>query len=106
MIQQITADTGAVVEIEDDGTVYITGKTDQANSAKEIIEGICHEYKVGERFEGEVVRLMDFGAFVQIGKDTDGLVHVSEIANFIASVCRSAYIITRPFICRAARPIV
>lgn len=82
MIQQITADTGAVVEIEDDGTVYITGKTDQANAAKEMIEGICHVYKVGERFEGEVVRLMDFGAFVQIGKDADGLVHVSEIANF------------------------
>ncbi len=82
MIQQITADTGAVIEIEDDGTVYITGKTDQANAAKEMIEGICHVYKVGERFEGEVVRLMDFGAFVQIGKDADGLVHVSEIANF------------------------
>lgn len=82
MIQQITADTGAVVEIEDDGTVYITGKTEQANAAKEMIEGICHVYKVGERFEGEVVRLMDFGAFVQIGKDADGLVHVSEIANF------------------------
>jgi polyribonucleotide nucleotidyltransferase len=82
MIQQITADTGAVVEIEDDGTVYITGKTDQANSAREMIEEICHVYKVGERFEGEVVRLMDFGAFVQIAKDTDGLVHVSEIANF------------------------
>jgi polyribonucleotide nucleotidyltransferase len=82
MIQQITAETGSVVEIEDDGTVYITGKTDQTNAAKEMIEGICHVYKVGERFEGEVVRLMDFGAFVQIGKDADGLVHVSEIANF------------------------
>ncbi|MFA5290833.1 MAG: S1 RNA-binding domain-containing protein, partial [Candidatus Paceibacterota bacterium] len=42
----------------------------------------CHEYKAGEKFEGEVVRLMDFGAFVQIAPDTDGLVHVSEIAPF------------------------
>lgn len=82
VIQKITADTGAEIEIEDDGSVYITGKIDSANQAKQIIETMCHEYKAGERFEGEVVRLMDFGAFVQIAPDTDGLVHVSEIAPF------------------------
>lgn len=82
MIQKISADTGAEIEIEDDGSVYITGQIEGASVAKKTIEEICHEYKAGERFEGEVVRLMDFGAFVQIGKDTDGLVHVSEIAPF------------------------
>jgi len=82
VIQKISAETGAEIEIEDDGSVYITGKVEGANKAKQTIEEICHEYKAGERFEGEVVRLMDFGAFVQIAPDTDGLVHVSEIAPF------------------------
>lgn len=82
MIQKISAETASEIEIEDDGSVYITGKIEGANKAKEIIETMCHEYKAGERFEGEVVRLMDFGAFVQIAPDTDGLVHVSEIAPF------------------------
>lgn len=82
MIQKISAENLVEIEIEDDGSVYITGKVEGANKAKEIIEGMCHEYKAGERFQGEVVRLMDFGAFVQIAKDTDGLVHVSEIAPF------------------------
>lgn len=82
MIQKISAENTVEIEIEDDGSVYITGKIDGANKAKEVIEGMCHEYKAGERFEGEVVRLMDFGAFVQIAKDTDGLVHVSEVAPF------------------------
>lgn len=82
MIQKISAENNVEIEIEDDGSVYITGKVEGANKAKEIIEAMCHEYKAGERFEGEVVRLMDFGAFVQIAKDTDGLVHVSEIAPF------------------------
>ncbi len=43
---------------------------------------MTHEYKAGERFQGEVTRLMDFGAFVKIARDTEGLVHVSEIAPF------------------------
>jgi polyribonucleotide nucleotidyltransferase len=82
MIQKISADYGVEIEIEDDGSVYITGKVAGANEAKGVIEGMCHEYKAGEKFEGEVVRLMDFGAFVQIAPDTDGLVHVSEVAPF------------------------
>jgi polyribonucleotide nucleotidyltransferase len=82
MIQKISAETGSEIEIEDDGSVYITGQIEGANQAKQIIETLCHEYKAGEKFEGEVVRLMDFGAFIQIAPDTDGLVHVSEIAPF------------------------
>lgn len=70
------------ITIEDDGSVFVTGKNGAAEAAlKEIID-LTREYMVGERFEGPVVRLMDFGAFVQIGPNRDGLVHVSEVAPF------------------------
>lgn len=82
MIQKISLENNVEVEIEDDGSVYITGKIDGANGAKKIIEDMCHEYKAGERFVGQVTRLMDFGAFVRIAQDTEGLVHISEIAPF------------------------
>lgn len=83
VIQKITADTGAEIEIEDDGSVTITGKKEGVSTAREIIEGIVHIYKPGEKFEGTVTRLMDFGAFVAIGKNGDeGLVHISEMAPF------------------------
>ena len=81
-IQQISKDNLVEIEIEDDGTVYITGKIDGVKTARAIIEDITREYKVGDRFIGEVVRLMDFGAFVKIGHDTDGMVHISELAPF------------------------
>ncbi|MEK7091674.1 MAG: polyribonucleotide nucleotidyltransferase [Patescibacteria group bacterium] len=81
-IQKLVADTGAQIEIEDDGTIYITGKSPGAETAKASIEEICREYKAGDEFQGEVTRLMDFGAFVKIGRDTEGLVHISELAPF------------------------
>jgi polyribonucleotide nucleotidyltransferase len=70
------------ITIEDDGSVYITGKNGAAEAAYKEIHDLTREYEVGERFEGEVVRLMDFGAFVKIGANTDGLVHVSEVAPY------------------------
>ncbi len=70
------------ITIEDDGTVFITGKNETAQKAKDIIYGMTREYLPGERFEGEVVKMMDFGAFVKIGPNAEGLVHVSEIAPF------------------------
>jgi len=70
------------ITIDDDGTIFITGKNETAQKAKDIIYGMTREYKSGEKFEGEVVRLMDFGAFVKIGPNAEGLVHVSEIAPF------------------------
>ncbi len=79
-------DTSGVedITIEDDGSVFITGKNGTAQKAKTMIEAIVKEYKPGELYEGEVTRLMDFGAFVRIGpgKDAEGLVHVSEVAPF------------------------
>ncbi len=70
------------ITIEDDGSIFITGKEGSAAKAKEIIFNMTREYLPGEKFEGEVVRLMDFGAFVKIGPNAEGLVHVSEIAPF------------------------
>ena len=70
------------ITIEDDGTVFVTGKNGAAEAAYKEIHDLTREYEVGERFEGPVVRLMDFGAFVQIAPGKDGLVHVSEMAPF------------------------
>ncbi|MBY0472943.1 polyribonucleotide nucleotidyltransferase [Patescibacteria group bacterium] len=72
------------ITIEDDGSIFITGKNGTAQMAKTMIEALVKEYKAGEMYEGEVTRMMDFGAFVRIGpgKDAEGLVHVSEVAPF------------------------
>jgi len=72
------------ISIEDDGSIFITGKNGSAQTAKTMIEALVKEYKAGEVYDGEVTRLMDFGAFVRIGagKDAEGLVHVSEVAPF------------------------
>ncbi len=81
-IKAIKEKTGAEIDIDDDGTVYVTGKEGSAEKAKKIVEEMTHEYKLGEKFEGTVVRIESFGAFVNIGYETDGMVHVSEIAPF------------------------
>ncbi len=72
------------ITIEDDGSIFITGKGGSAQKAKAMIEALVKEYLPGEVYEGEVTRMMDFGAFVRIGpgKDAEGLVHVSEVAPF------------------------
>ncbi len=70
------------ITIEDDGSVFITGKEGTAELARDEIASLTHVYTAGERYEGEVVRIMDFGAFVKIGKNAEGLVHISEIAPF------------------------
>lgn len=81
-IKEIKEKSGAEITVEDDGTVYFTGKGDSANIAKKIVEDMTHVFKIGEMFEGEVVRIADFGAFVRLNEFTDGLVHVSEMAPF------------------------
>jgi polyribonucleotide nucleotidyltransferase len=81
-INAIREETGTEITIEEDGTVFVTGKNVGAEKAVKIIEEMTHEYKVGDTAEGEVVKIMDFGAFVRIGHDTEGLVHISEIAPF------------------------
>ncbi len=81
-INAIREKTGAEITIEEDGLVFVTGKGDSAKDAIKIIEGMTHEWKVGEQTEGEVVKIMEFGAFVRFGYENEGLVHISEIAPF------------------------
>ncbi len=84
-VKEIKEKSGAEITIEDDGTVYLTGKGESAELAKKVIEEMTHEFKVGEVMKGEVVRLADFGAFVKLNHFTDGMVHISEIAPFRVS---------------------
>ncbi|TSC78011.1 MAG: polyribonucleotide nucleotidyltransferase [Parcubacteria group bacterium Gr01-1014_24] len=81
-IKEIKERTGAEITIEDDGTVYLTGKDGSAEAAKVIVEEITHEYAVGDVLKGEVVKVAEFGAFVRLNSSTDGMVHISELAPF------------------------
>lgn len=82
VINEIKENTGVEIDIDDDGTVYITGEMVGAEKAKAAVEEIVREFKAGDRLEGEVIRVADFGAIVKLGPKSDGLVHVSEIAPF------------------------
>jgi len=82
VIRGIVEETGAKVDIEDDGTIKIFAVTGEAGeAAKKMIEDIVAEVEVGKVYEGKVVKIMDFGAFVRILGNTDGLVHISQIAH-------------------------
>ena len=82
VIRAITEETGASVDIENDGTVKIASVSAAAGrAARERIELITADVEVGRIYEGKVVRLMDFGAFVTILPGKDGLVHISQISN-------------------------
>ncbi|TLS68136.1 polyribonucleotide nucleotidyltransferase [Mariprofundus erugo] len=82
VIRGIVEETGAKVDIEDDGTIKIFAVTGEAGeAAKKMIEDIVAEVEVGAIYTGKVVKLMDFGAFVRIVGGTDGLVHISQIAS-------------------------
>jgi polyribonucleotide nucleotidyltransferase len=83
MINGIIAKTGAEIDIEQTGEVFITAKNiDDAEKARKIIEGLTHEYEVGEIATGPVTRLFEFGAMVEIGPNQEGLIHISELAPF------------------------
>jgi polyribonucleotide nucleotidyltransferase len=82
VIRGLTEETGCVIDIEDDGTVTISSvNADAAQVAKKRIEDITAEVEVGKVYEGTVLRLLDFGAIVQILPGKDGLLHISQIAN-------------------------
>lgn len=70
------------ISIEDDGTVYITGKNGSAAKAAEQIKALTKVYKVGERLEVVITRIVDFGAFAKLDSHNEGLIHISEIAPF------------------------
>ncbi|MBI3685698.1 polyribonucleotide nucleotidyltransferase [Candidatus Azambacteria bacterium] len=82
MINEIIDETGVAIDIEDDGSVFITS-TSQESAEKAVawIKNITREAVVGEIFQGKVKRIMDFGAFVEIFPGTEGLVHVSQLSD-------------------------
>ncbi|MBE6681273.1 MAG: polyribonucleotide nucleotidyltransferase [Ruminococcaceae bacterium] len=81
VIQAITAETGAKIDIEDDGTVFIAAVDKNAGiKAKSIVEAIAFDPEPGAVFVGKVTRLMSFGAFVEIAPGKEGLVHISKLA--------------------------
>ena len=82
-IKGIVAETGAEINIDDDGSVHIySANRASLNRAKEIITGMTKEIEVGESYHGRVVSIKEFGAFVEVLPGKDGLVHISELADF------------------------
>jgi polyribonucleotide nucleotidyltransferase len=82
MIRSITEETGAKIDISDDGTVLIaTADGDAAQAAVERIKAITAEAEIGETYMGTVNRIVDFGAFVEIFPNVEGLLHISEISD-------------------------
>jgi len=82
VVRGIQEDTGAQIDIQEDGTIHIAAVEGHAGeAAKAMILGIVKEPEEGEEFEGEVVGIKDFGAFVKLTPAKDGLLHISRVAN-------------------------
>ena len=82
VIQKITAESGATVDIEDDGTIHIASPNAEAcDAAKKMIDTIVFVPQVGELYYGKVVRILQFGAFVELAPGKDGMVHISKLAD-------------------------
>lgn len=83
VINKIIDETGVSIDIDDDGLVMICSTDNEKGKlAEKMVKNIVKDFEVGEIFSGKVVRLMDFGAFVQLSPNQDGLVHVSELAPY------------------------
>ncbi len=82
-IKGIVAETGAEINIDDDGSVHIYATNPESMArAKEIIGGMTREIEIGQTYQGRVVSTKEFGAFVEVFPGKDGLVHISELADF------------------------
>ena len=88
MINKIIEETGVKIDIEDDGSVFIaTADADAAAKARRLIEGIAKDVEVGEVYTGKVVRMMNFGVFVELLPGKDGMVHISKLAKGRVEKC-------------------
>jgi len=82
IIRALVEETGAKIDVEDDGTVSIaTADREAAQMAVDRIRGLTAEAEIGQTYVGTVSRIVDFGAFIEIFPGTDGLLHISEISN-------------------------
>jgi DNA polymerase III epsilon subunit family exonuclease len=83
VIRQITAETGTQINVEDDGTIQIASVSGEASEkAVRWIEGLTRDVEVGKEYIGKVTRIMNFGAFVEILPGKEGLVHISQLADY------------------------
>ena len=92
-IKKITEETGCKIDIEDDGSVFVFSTNPEGMArAREIIAGMTAEIEVGKVYRGKVVTIKEFGAFVEVLPGKDGLVHISELADFrvrqVEDVCK------------------
>ena len=81
-VNAIREKSGAEITIEDDGTVFATGKNGAAEKAIEMIKGMTREWKMGDEAEGTIIKIIEVGAIVALSEFAEGMVHVSEIAPF------------------------
>ncbi len=83
IINQIIDETGVAIDIEDDGSVFVTSADEvSAKKAVEWIRNITREVVAGELFQGRVTRIMNFGAFAEVLPNQEGLIHISELADY------------------------
>jgi polyribonucleotide nucleotidyltransferase len=83
IIRALQADTNTVIEVDDSGLVKIAGENQEdAQRALDMVSDIALDPEIGAIYEGKVVKITDFGAFVNIKSGTDGLVHISELADY------------------------
>jgi len=81
VINKIIDETGVKIDITDDGTVFIaTADQEMSDKAKKMVLAIAKDPEVGEEFAGKVVRILDFGAFVELAPGKDGMIHISKLA--------------------------
>ncbi len=83
IINEIIGETGAQIDIQDSGLIYVTSENEEsAKKAIDWIKNITREVKVGEIFQGKIKRILDFGAFAEILPGQEGLIHISQLANY------------------------
>ena len=81
VINKIIEETGVKIDIEDDGQVFIASTDEEmAKRAKSIIENIATDLEVGKKYQGKVMRIQQFGAFVEIAPNKDGMIHISKLS--------------------------
>lgn len=103
VIQKIVADTGAKIDIEEDGTIYISAvNRDAAYAAQKVIEGIVFEPEVGAVYTGRVTRIIPIGAFVEFAPGKEGMVHIKDLENKrtekVEDVCQVGDMMTVKFL--------
>ncbi len=83
VIRALQADTNTVIEVNDEGVVKIAAANEEDSAlALKMVKDIALDPEIGAVYQGKVVKITDFGAFVNIKQGTDGLVHISELANY------------------------